>query len=84
MATIMVKFPKDKVTKMTDLVEKMLMAGGKLMQCFEELEEGDLGERWNDYVPDRERMSRMSEVDDMDERYGSRYGSRMGERRYRH
>lgn len=60
-----IEITESKVEKMSDYAEKMLKYGGKLMQCIEELSEGEgMGRR------DRER-----EYDDDDDRYDE-----MGER----
>lgn len=74
---------ESKKDKMSELVEDMLLAGGKLMHCLEELEDEDgYGER---------RYSRRYGMRDGG-RYGMRYGMRdedwddmdyMNERRYR-
>lgn len=40
---------ESKRDKMADLVEDMLMAGGKLMSCLEELEEDEMQERRTNY-----------------------------------
>jgi hypothetical protein len=68
-----IKIEESKVDKMSDYAEKMLKYGGKIMQCLEELSDGEMGERDDD--------------DDEDEDFGMRGGSmgsrggRMGERR---
>lgn len=66
-----VEITESKVEKMSDYAEKMLKYGGKLMQCIEELSEGEgIGRR------ERER-----EYDDDDDRYdemGERGGSGRG------
>lgn len=74
----MVEISENKVEKMSDYAEKMLKYGGKLMQCLEELSEGEgMGQR--EYDED--------EYDDeMGERgYGNRggggYSGGMGQRR---
>ena len=42
----MVEISENKVEKMSDYAEKMLRYGGKLMQCLEELSEGEsMGQR---------------------------------------
>ena len=46
---MMIEISESKVEKMSDYAEKMLRYGGKLMQCIEELSEGEsMGERWDD------------------------------------
>lgn len=54
---------KSKKDKMSDLVEEMLYAGGRLMTCLEELSEDD---------------SEMGYRNNYGNRYGSRYGMRTG------
>lgn len=73
-----VEISESKVEKMSDYAEKMLKYGGKLMQCIEELSEGEsMGERWDDdrYYDD----DRYDDEESMGER--GRSGRRMGERR---
>lgn len=70
----MIKIEESKVDKMSDYAEKMLKYGGKIMQCLEELSDGEMGERDDD--------------DDEEEDFGMRggmgmRGGRMGERRMR-
>lgn len=67
----MIQISDDKRTKMSELCEKMLHAGGKLMQCLESL--GDEPERDG-------RDDDMDEEDEREERGYSRYG-RMGSRK---
>ena len=43
-----IKIEESKVDKMSEYCEKMLKAGGKMMQCLEELSEGGYGERDDD------------------------------------
>ena len=68
-----IRIEESKVDKMSDYAEKMLKYGGKIMQCLEELSDGEMGERDDD--------------DDDEEDFGMRGGSmgsrggRMGERR---
>lgn len=72
---------ESKKEKMSELVEDMLLTGGKLMHCLEELEDEEYGER------------RYGRRDGSYMRDGGRYGRRyddewndmdyMGERRYR-
>lgn len=71
MGTIIISSKKK--DKMSDLVEDMLYAGGKLMHCLEELsDESEMGER---------SAGRMGYRDGMGMRDGGRMGSRSG---YRH
>jgi hypothetical protein len=69
-----IRIEESKVDKMSDYAEKMLKYGGKIMQCLEELSDGEMGERDDD--------------DDEEEDFGMRggmgmRGGRMGERRMR-
>lgn len=78
---MMIEISENKVEKMSDYAEKMLRYGGKLMQCIEELSEGEgMGERRD------EDDDRYYDDDGMGERntYGGgiiRSGSGMGQRR---
>lgn len=68
----MIQIEESKVEKMSELAEKMLKYGGKLMQCIEEMsEESGMGMREGGYG-NRGGQGGGS--------YGSRYGNRMGER----
>lgn len=69
----MIKIEESKKDKMSEYAEKMLKYGGKLMQCLEELDEGGMGERDDDYDEDW----------DDDDMMGNRNGGGMGQRRYR-
>lgn len=42
---MMIEVSESKIGKMTDYAEKMLRYGGKLMQCLDELEGNEFGER---------------------------------------
>ena len=69
-----IRIEESKLDKMSDYAEKMLKYGGKIMQCLEELSDGEMGERDDD--------------DDEEEDFGMRGGMgmrgvRMGERRMR-
>ena len=74
----MIKIEESKVEKMSDHAEKILKYAGKMMQCLEELSEGHMGERDEDW-----------DEEDDDDDFGMRGGSmgsrggRMGERRMR-
>ena len=62
----MVEISENKVEKMSDYAEKMLRYGGKLMQCLEELSEGEsMGQREYD-------------EDDYDDDEMGEYGNRGG------
>lgn len=54
---MMIQISSDKIEKMSEIAEKMLKYGGKLMTCIEELSEG----RGN------ERMGRRENWDDDDD-----------------
>lgn len=68
-----IELSDDKVCKMSELAEKMLRYGGKLMQCIEEMG----GERYGE----RNRMGYREEPEWEDETY-SRYGNRGHYRKY--
>ena len=75
-----IKITENKKEKLSDYAEKALKNMGKLMQCIEDLDDEDMGERYDDDDDD----------DDMGERDGYGGGSRggygggsMGERRRR-
>ena len=59
-----IKIEESRVDKMSEYCEKMLKAGGKMMQCLEELSEGGYGMR--------------DDEDDDDEMEGMRGGYRGG------
>ncbi len=66
---VMIEISESKVEKMSELAEKMVRYGGKLMQCLEELSNGEsMGERWDD----------DEDYDDMGERGGYSGGSGRG------
>lgn len=77
-----IKITEHKKDKLSDYAEKALKNMGKLMQCIEDLDEDDMGERDDDFDDDD---------DDMGEREGYRgggynggyRGGSMGERRRR-
>lgn len=69
-----IKITEHKKDKMANYANKMIRYGGKLIECIEELEEDDMGERDED------------DDDDDDEGYRNdtyRRGGDMGERRRR-
>lgn len=66
---------ESKRDKMADLVEDMLMAGGRLMSCLEELEEEP---RMNE----RRYRNGMGMRDGMGMRSGGHYSDRYGNRDY--
>lgn len=73
-----IKITENKKEKLSDYAEKALKNMGKLMQCIEDLDDEDMGERYDDDDDD----------DDMGERDGYRGGGyngggSMGERRRR-
>lgn len=60
---MMIEISESKVDKLTDYAEKVLKYGGKMMQCIEELSEGEgMNERRNDdrYYDD-DRYDEMGE-----------------------
>ena len=72
-----IKITENKKEKLSDYAEKALKNMGKLMQCIEDLDDEDMGERYDD-----------DDDDDMGERDGYRGGGyngggSMGERRRR-
>lgn len=80
----MIEISESKVGKMTDYAEKMLRYGGKLMQCLDELEGNEFGERSGSRGGSY--GNRYNEADGgMGMRYGERgsYGSRGGYMNYR-
>ena len=77
---MMIEISESKVEKMSDYAEKMLRYGGKLMQCIEELSEGEgMGERWDENR--RYDDDRYFDEETMGERGGYGRGGRMGQRR---
>lgn len=73
-----IKITENKKEKLSDYAEKALKNMGKLMQCIEDLDDEDMGERYDD----------DDDYDDMGERDGYRGGGyngggSMGERRRR-
>lgn len=73
-----IQITEDKVSKMTDCVDKMLHYGGRLMSCLEELEGGNYGERsYGERAGYPERMGfRDPEWEDPEMRMNYRYGER--------
>lgn len=72
-----IEITEGKVEKMADYAEKMLKYGGKLMQCIEELSEGEgIGRRERGYGYDDDRYEEMGERGGMGERRGGRGGGR--------
>lgn len=78
----MIEITENKVSEMSELVEKMLMCGGKLMHCLEDMGDRrsrmnrrstmpDYRDKWNDDYDDEDRY---------DERHGN--GRRGGGYRY--
>lgn len=64
-----IKITEHKKDKLSDYAEKALKNMGKLMQCIEDLDDEDMGERYDDDDDDD---------DDMGEREGYRGGYRGG------
>lgn len=80
----MIEISESKVGKMADYAEKMLRYGGKLMQCIDELEGNEFGERGGSRGGSY--GNRYNEADGgMGMRYGERgsYGNRGGSMNYR-
>lgn len=75
-----IKITTKKKEKMVEHAEKALRHMGKLMQCLDDLDEGDMGERY----PMNERYGggRMNEREDWDDDDDEKY-PQMGERRRR-
>lgn len=76
-----IKITTKKKEKMTEHAEKALKHVGKLMQCLEELDEEDMGERYGSRYGNR-----MGERDDWDwneDDDDEKMPQRMGERRRR-
>lgn len=73
---MMVEISESKVEKLTDYAEKVLKYGGKMMQCIEELAEGEgMGERWDE---DRRYEDRRYDDDRYDEMGERNYGGGSG------
>lgn len=69
-----IQIEESKLDKMSELTEKMLKYGGKLMSCLEELsEEGGMGQRGG-----QGGGSYGSRYGERSGGYGSRYGQRGG------
>lgn len=87
----MIEIHEEKVEKMSELVEKMLKYGGKLMTCIEELEETEkMHERKNydgmrmprnRYMNYRDEKDWEEDEDDMNERYDGDIYERRSRRR---
>lgn len=76
---VMIEISDSKAEKMRDLAEKMLKSGGMLMQCIEDLFEGEsMGERWEDNEEDYDDMGPRGNYDRTPRRgiYGNRRGVR--------
>lgn len=87
----MFQVTEDKKSEMSELCEKMLHYGGKLMQCIENMQEPEMGERRNYGMGMRQDGGRYGMGMRYDEPMGMRggYGMReddygMGERRDRY
>lgn len=48
----MIQITEEKKEKLTEMCEKMLRYGGKMMQCLESLDEEDMGMRGDEYDDD--------------------------------
>ena len=73
-----IEITEDKVSKLSENIEKGLRYLGKAMQCIEEMEGGqEYGERYGERYGESEY--RIPERGGQEfSRYGSRYGYRMG------
>lgn len=77
---MMIEISESKVEKMSDYAEKMLRYGGKLMQCIEDLSEGEgMGERWDE--DRRYDDDRYFDEENMGERDGYSRGGNSGRNR---
>lgn len=74
----MIEISESKVGKMADYAEKMLRYGGKLMQCIDELEGNEFGERSGS-----RGGSYGNRYNEADGGMGMRYGNRGGSMNYR-
>ena len=54
----MIQITEDKKEKMSEMCEKMLHYGGKIMQCLESLDEEDYGKRDDEDYDEYGRRSR--------------------------
>ena len=73
----MIQIEESKLDKMSELTEKMLKYGGKLMSCLEEMsEEGGMGQRGGQ--GGGSYGNRYGERSGGGGGYGSRYGERSG------
>ena len=81
---VMMEITEDKFDKMYEHVEKALKSMGKVMQCFEELQEeaGSMGQRGGYGNRVVHSMNEWEEDDWEDDSMDDRgYGNRMGQRR---
>lgn len=70
----MIEITENKVSEMSGLVEKMLMCGGKLMHCLEDM--GDRHSRMNRRSPMPDYRDKWNDDDyDDDDRYDERHGN---------
>lgn len=74
-----IEITEDKREKMSELAEELLLIGGKLMQCIEQLgEESEIGYRRYDDGDYDMRSSDMRGSDMRGSGRGSSYGNRRG------
>lgn len=81
----MIQISEEKKEQLSEMCEKMLKYGGKMMQCLESLEDDEMGMRdpyEDDEMGERDEMSRGSMGMRMGRREGMR-GGQMGQRRGR-
>lgn len=72
----MIEITENKVNEMSELVEKMLKYGGKLMHCIDEMGD-DRGERMGRRSPMQDYRDNWKNYDDDDDdRYDERRGGR--------
>ncbi len=78
-----IEITESKIEKMSDYAEKMLRYGGKLMQCLEEISEGEgMGQREYDEYEEYDEMGERGGYGGGSGRGGSGGGSgSMGQRR---
>ena len=71
-----IEITENKVNEMSEIVEKMLKNGGKLMHCIDEMREDKYG-RMGHRSPMPAYRDNWAEDDD--DRYGERHGGRRGD-----
>lgn len=73
----MIEITENKLSEMSELAEKMLRYGGKLMQCLDDICEDGNG-RMGRREPMPDYRDEWRERDEDDRRYRDRYGERGG------